>query len=165
MDDVVIASAVRTPIGSFMGGLSTVSAIELGVVVVAEAMRRASLDPARVDEVLMGNVLSAGLGQGPARQVSLRAGIPDSVPSTTINKLCGSGLKAVTLAAQAIRAGDAQVVVAGGMESMSGAPHLLHLRTGTKMGEHRGGRFDDPRRPVVRGVRLPHGRHGGEHRP
>ncbi len=134
MDDVVIASAVRTPIGSFMGGLSTVSAIELGVVVVAEAMRRASLDPARVDEVLMGNVLSAGLGQGPARQVSLRAGIPDSVPSTTINKLCGSGLKAVTLAAQAIRAGDAQVVVAGGMESMSGAPHLLHLRAGTKMG-------------------------------
>ena len=134
MTDVVIASAVRTPIGSFMGALSSVPATELGSVVVAEALRRAALDPARVDELLMGNVLSAGLGQGPARQVSLRAGIPESVPSTTVNKLCGSGLKAVTLAAQAIRAGDARVVVAGGMESMSGAPHLLHLRNPTRMG-------------------------------
>jgi acetyl-CoA C-acetyltransferase len=134
MSDVVIASAVRTPVGAFMGALAGVPATDLGALAVAEAMRRAALDPARVDELLMGNVLSAGLGQGPARQVSLAAGIPESVPSTTINKLCGSGLKAVTLAAQAIRAGDARVVVAGGMESMSRAPHLLQLRTGTRMG-------------------------------
>jgi acetyl-CoA C-acetyltransferase len=136
VSEAVIVSAVRTPIGAFMGGLSSVAATRLGSIVVADAVRRAGIDPGTVDEVLMGNVLSAGLGQNPARQAALNAGIPESVPATTINKLCGSGLKAVTLAAQAIATGDAQVVVAGGMESMSGAPHLLPaLRAGQRTGD------------------------------
>jgi acetyl-CoA C-acetyltransferase len=132
----VIAGAVRTPIGSFVGALSSVPATRLGAIVVAEAVRRAGIDPARVDEVLMGNVLSAGLGQNPARQAALDAGLPEAVPATTVNKVCGSGLKAVALAAQAIRAGDASVVVAGGMENMSAAPHLLPgSREGHRMGD------------------------------
>ncbi len=136
MSGVVIASAARTPIGAFMGGLSEIPATELGAVVIAEALSRAGVEPAAVDEVLMGNVLSAGLGQNPARQAALAAGVPESVPATTVNKLCGSGLKAVTLAAQAIVAGDADVVVAGGMENMSAAPHLLPaLRAGRRMGD------------------------------
>ena len=136
MSEAVIVSAVRTPIGTFMGALSGVPATRLGTVVVAEAVRRAGIAADTVDEVLMGNVFQAGLGQNPARQSALGAGIHESVPATTINKLCGSGLKAVTLAAQAIRAGDARVIVAGGMENMSAAPHLLPaMRAGQRMGD------------------------------
>jgi acetyl-CoA C-acetyltransferase len=136
MREAVIAGAVRTPIGSFLGALSSVPAPRLGAIVVAEAVRRAGIDPAGVDEVVMGNVLSAGLGQNPARQAALEAGLPDAVPATTVNKVCGSGLKAVALAAQAIRAGDADVLVAGGMENMSAAPHLLPgSREGHRMGD------------------------------
>ena len=136
MSEVVIASAVRTPIGTFMGGLSGVSAPDLGGVVIAEALVRAGVPAAQVDDVLIGNVLQAGLGQNPARQAALRAGVPETVPATTINQVCGSGLRAVALAAQAIRAGDARVVVAGGMENMSAAPHLLpDMRAGMRMGD------------------------------
>jgi acetyl-CoA C-acetyltransferase len=136
VSEAVIVGAVRTPIGAFMGGLATVPATRLGAIVIAEAIRRSGIAPGTVDEVLMGNVLSAGLGQNPARQAALAAGIPETVPATTVNKVCGSGLKAVALAAQAIRAGDAHVVVAGGMENMSAAPHLLPaLRAGQRMGD------------------------------
>jgi acetyl-CoA C-acetyltransferase len=136
VSEAVIVGAVRTPIGAFMGGLAPVPATRLGAIVIAEAVRRAGIAPGSVDEVLMGNVLSAGLGQNPARQAALEAGIPETVPATTVNKVCGSGLKAVALAAQAIRAGDARVVVAGGMENMSAAPHLLPaLRAGQRMGD------------------------------
>ena len=136
MSEAVIVGAVRTPIGAFMGGLAPVPATRLGAIVMAEAIRRSGIAPGLVDEVLMGNVLSAGLGQNPARQAALAAGIPETVPATTVNKVCGSGLKAVALAAQAIRAGDARVVVAGGMENMSAAPHLLPaLRAGQRMGD------------------------------
>jgi acetyl-CoA C-acetyltransferase len=136
MAQAVIASAVRTPIGSFNGALAPVPAPALGAVAVEEAIRRAGIDPGGVDEVVMGNVLQAGLGQNPARQAALRAGIPDSVPCTTVNMVCGSGLKAVAMAAQAIAAGDAEVVVAGGMENMSAAPHLLPAaRAGYRMGD------------------------------
>jgi acetyl-CoA C-acetyltransferase len=136
VSEAVIVGAVRTPIGSFMGGLAPVPATRLGAIAIAEAIRRAGIPAGSIDEVLMGNVLSAGLGQNPARQAALEAGIPDTVPATTVNKVCGSGLKAVALAAQAIRAGDARTVVAGGMENMSAAPHLLPaLRTGQRMGD------------------------------
>lgn len=136
MSQAVIVGAVRTPIGAFMGGLAPVPATRLGAIVIAEAIRRSGIAPGLVDEVLMGNVLAAGLGQNPARQAALAAGIPETVPATTVNKVCGSGLKAVALAAQAIRAGDARVVVAGGMENMSTAPHLLPaLRAGQRMGD------------------------------
>ncbi|MGH7847337.1 MAG: thiolase family protein [Candidatus Binatia bacterium] len=135
MTEVIIASAVRTPIGSFRGSLSGISATHLGSIVVAEALRRINLPAAVVDGVIMGNVLSAGLGQAPARQAALAAGIPKAVPCLTINKVCGSGLKAVMLAAQAIRLGDADVVVAGGMESMSNAPYLMEkARAGYRLG-------------------------------
>jgi acetyl-CoA C-acetyltransferase len=133
--DVVIASACRTPIGTFQGNLSGFRAPQLGALAVAEALRRAGVDPAEVDECILGNVLTAGVGQNPARQAAIAAGIPTSVGSMTINKVCGSGLKAVALAAQAIRAGDAEVVVAGGMESMSNAPYLLpEARRGQRLG-------------------------------
>jgi acetyl-CoA C-acetyltransferase len=136
VQEAVIASAVRTPIGAFGGGLASVPATRLGALVVEEAVRRAGIAPGDVDEVLMGNVLSAGLGQNPARQAALGGGLPDSVPATTVNKVCGSGLKAVALAAQAIALGDAEVVVAGGMENMSAAPHLLPgSRTGHRKGD------------------------------
>ncbi|WP_085993878.1 acetyl-CoA C-acetyltransferase [Oceanobacillus senegalensis] len=136
MRDVVIVSAVRTAIGTFMGTLSNTPATELGATVMTEALRRAGVQGNQVDEVIMGNVLQAGLGQGPARQAALKAGIPMEVPATTINKLCGSGLKAVHLASQAIQLGDADVVVAGGMENMSQAPYLLPKgRTGYRMGD------------------------------
>jgi acetyl-CoA C-acetyltransferase len=136
VQDAVIASAVRTPIGAFGGALASVPATELGALVVGEAVRRAGVAPADVDEVLMGNVLSAGLGQNPARQAALAGGLPDSVPATTVNKVCGSGLKAVALAAQAVAVGHAEVVVAGGMENMSAAPHLLPgSREGHRMGD------------------------------
>jgi acetyl-CoA C-acetyltransferase len=135
LEEAVILSAVRTPVGTFNGAFADVPATELGQIVVAEALRRAGVSPEMIDEVLMGNVLSAGLGMNPARQASIFAGLPDSVPATTINKVCGSGLKTVALAAQAIRAGDAEVLVAGGLESMSRAPYLLQkARTGYKMG-------------------------------
>ena len=135
MKEVVIASACRTPIGKFQGGLSGFRAPELGALAIAEALRRARVAPEQVDEVIMGNVLQAGLGQNPARQAARAAGIPDAVGSFTVNKVCGSGLKAVMLAAQAIRAGDADLIVAGGMESMSRAPYLLpSAREGARLG-------------------------------
>ncbi|ADG07850.1 acetyl-CoA C-acetyltransferase [Kyrpidia tusciae] len=135
MVDVVITSAVRTAVGTFQGALSRVPAPELGAAVLKEAAARGGVDPERLDEVIMGNVLQAGLGQNPARQAAMKAGIPQEVPSMTINKVCGSGLKAVMLAAQAIRAGDAEMLLAGGMENMSRAPYLTEgARSGLRMG-------------------------------
>jgi acetyl-CoA C-acetyltransferase len=135
MNEVVLAGAVRTPIGTFGGSFAETSATELGAVAVREALKRAGVQPEDVDEVIMGNVLSAGLGMNPARQAAIAAGIPDSVPATAVNKVCGSGLKAVALAMQAIILGDADVVVAGGMEGMSSAPYLLPKgRYGYRMG-------------------------------
>jgi acetyl-CoA C-acetyltransferase len=135
MNEVVLAGAVRTPIGTFGGSFAETPATELGAVAVREALKRAGVKPEDVDEVIMGNVLSAGLGMNPARQAAIAAGIPDSVPATAINKVCGSGLKAVALATQAIILGDADVVVAGGMEGMSSAPYLLpKARYGYRMG-------------------------------
>ena len=136
MRKVIIASAVRTAIARFQGALIPLSATELGSAVIREAVRRAFIPEAAVDEVLMGNVLSAGLGQAPARQAAIGAGLPDRVPCTTLNKVCGSGLKTVMMAAQAIALGDAEIVVAGGMESMSHAPYLLdRARTGYRLGD------------------------------
>ena len=133
--DVVIVGAARTPIGTFLGGLSPLTAPQLGSIAIKAALERAGVDPAKVDEVWMGNVLQAGVGQAPARQAALGAGIPDTVPCNTLNKVCGSGLKTVISAAQAIALGDAEVVVAGGMESMSNAPYLTHaMRQGARMG-------------------------------
>jgi acetyl-CoA C-acetyltransferase len=133
--EAVIVSACRTPIGSFMGSLSTVPAPRLGAIAVAEAIRRAGIKPTDVDEVILGNVLTAGEGQAPARQAALYAGLPESVECMTINKVCGSGLKSVMLAAQAIQLGDASIVVAGGMESMSNTPYLLEkAREGLRLG-------------------------------
>jgi acetyl-CoA C-acetyltransferase len=131
---VVIVSAVRTPIGSFMGGLSTVPAPRLGAVAIKGALDKINLDPNLVDEVFMGNVVQAGVGQAPARQAAIFAGLPNSVACTTVNKVCASGMKSVMLGAQAIMCGDAEVVVAGGMENMSLIPHYMHLRNGTKFG-------------------------------
>jgi acetyl-CoA C-acetyltransferase len=131
----VILSAVRTPIGKYLGGLASVTAPRLGALVIKETVRRAGVDAATVDEVIMGHVLQGGTGQAPARQAAIHAALPGTVPSVTINKVCGSGLKAVMLAAQAIKAGDAQCVVAGGMESMSNAPHYVYgMRGGVKAG-------------------------------
>jgi acetyl-CoA C-acetyltransferase len=136
MREVVIVSAVRTAIGNFMGALSETPATELGAVVIKEALNRAGIKGEQVDEVIMGNVLQAGVGQGPGRQAAIKAGLPNEVSSMAINKLCGSGLKAVHLAAQAIQTGEAEIVVAGGMENMSLAPYLLAKgRTGYKMGD------------------------------
>ncbi len=132
--EVVIVSAVRTPIGSFLGSLSTVPATKLGSTAIKGALDKINLKPEMVDEVLMGNVVQAGVGQAPARQAALGAGIPTSVPCTTVNKVCASGMKAVMQAAQAIANGDANIVVAGGMENMSLIPHYLHLRNGQKFG-------------------------------
>tara|TARA_B100000809_G_C15135408_1_gene530357 strand:- start:250 stop:1428 length:1179 start_codon:yes stop_codon:yes gene_type:complete len=131
---VVIVSAVRTPIGSFMGSLSSLSATKLGSVAIKGALDKINLDPSLVQEVYMGNVVQAGVGQAPARQAAIGAGIPDNVPCTTINKVCASGMKAVMNAAQAIALGDADVVIAGGMESMSNIPHYVHMRNGHKFG-------------------------------
>src|SRR5947209_11857778 len=138
MPEALILSAARTPIGKYLGGLAEVPAPQLGAVAVAEALRRGEVDPGRVDEVVMGNVLQAGLGQNPARQSALQASLPDTIAAYTVNKVCGSGLKAAMLGAQAIRAGDAEVVVAGGMESMSRAPYLLFgARAGWKFGDQK----------------------------
>ncbi|MGV3459528.1 MAG: acetyl-CoA C-acyltransferase [Flavobacterium sp.] len=131
---VVIVSAARTPIGSFMGGLSTVTASQLGAAAIKGALDKINLDGKHVDEVLMGNVVQAGVGQAPARQASRYAGLPDSVVATTVNKVCASGMKAVMQGAQAIMLGDADVVVAGGMENMSLIPHYVQMRTGVKFG-------------------------------
>ena len=136
MTDIVIVSAVRTAVGKFGGALAKVSAVDLGALVIKEAVARAKLEPGQVSEVIFGQVLQAGCGQNPARQSSIKAGLPDMVPAMTINKVCGSGLKAVMLAAQAIRDGDADVVVAGGQESMSASPHVLPgSRDGQRMGD------------------------------
>jgi acetyl-CoA C-acetyltransferase len=133
--EAVIVSAVRTPVGKFQGGLASLSAPRLGALVVQEAVRRAGVDPAAVEECIMGNVLSAGLGQNPARQAALFGGLPPTVGALTINKVCGSGLEAVALAAQSILVGNAEIVVAGGMESMSNAPYLLpQARQGLRLG-------------------------------
>lgn len=138
LNEAVIVSAVRTPIGSFLGGLSKVSAVQLGAIVIKGALEGTGVPFREVDEVIMGNVLQAGLGQNPARQAALAAGLPQEVPATTINKVCGSGLYAVHLATQAILAGDADIVVAGGMENMTQAPYVLkNARNGFKMGDQK----------------------------
>src|SRR5579885_41583 len=135
MTEIVIAGAVRTPVGAFNGGLSSVPAHVLGQVAIAEAIRRAEVAPEEVSEVIMGQILAAGEGQNPARQASIGAGIPVEVTAYGVNQLCGSGLRSVALGYQAIRAGDSAIVVAGGQESMSQAPHCIHLRGGVKMGD------------------------------
>src|ERR1700730_16637942 len=135
MRESVIVSAVRTPTGKFLGALKGLTATELGALVVADAVRRAGIDPETVDECIMGNVVAAGLGQNPARQAALNGGLPNHVAALTINKVCGSGLKAVMLADQGIRVGDIDIAVAGGMESMSNCPYLLpRVREGLRMG-------------------------------
>ena len=136
--EIVIVSAVRTAVGSFQGSLKDVSATQLGAIVIKEAIERAGVQPEQVSEVIMGNVLQAGLGQNPARQASIHAGVPETVPAMTINKVCGSGLKSIQLAYQAIYAGDADIVVAGGMENMSRAPYLMeNARSGFRMGDQK----------------------------
>src|ERR1700724_4350485 len=136
MKDVVIVAAVRTPVGKFQGAFAEMTAVQLGAIAVREAVRRAGIDPARVDECLMGCVLPAGLGQNPARQAALQGGLADTVAAMTINMVCGSGLKAVALAAQSVMTGAAEIVVAGGMESVTNAPYLLPLgRKGFRMGD------------------------------
>ncbi len=136
MENVVIVSAARTPIGSFQGALSSISAVDLGAIVLSDVMKRADVDNALVNEIIMGNVLQAGTGQNPARQAALKANIPKEIPAFTLNKVCGSGLKAVMLGAQSIRAGESDIVLAGGMENMSQAPYILdpRIRSGIKMG-------------------------------
>ncbi len=135
MTDVVIAAATRTPIGAFNGSLSGFSAADLGQVVIAELLRRARVEAAEVNEVVMGQVLTAGTGQNPARQAAIAAGLPQETTAYVINQVCGSGLRTVALGYQAIKAGDSAIVVAGGQESMSNAPHCMHLRNGVKMGD------------------------------
>src|SRR6201981_361597 len=135
MTDIVIASAARTPVGAFNGGPPSLPAHKLGEVAISEALRRASVEPEDVSEVIMGQILAAGEGQNPARQAAIGAGIPFEVTAYSVNQLCGSGLRTVALGYQAIRNGDSQIVVAGGQESMSQAPHCIHLRNGVKMGE------------------------------
>jgi acetyl-CoA C-acetyltransferase len=134
MKKIVIVSAVRTPIGSFMGGLSNVSAPQLGAIAIKGALNKIQLDPNLVDEVFMGNVVQAGVGQAPARQAAIYAGLSTNVACTTVNKVCASGMKAVMMGAQAIMCDDAEIVVAGGMENMSMIPHYIHLRNGIKFG-------------------------------
>ena len=135
MTDIVLASAARTPVGTFNGDLAGLSAADLGKAAIAEALRRAGVAGDEVSEVIMGQILTAGCGQNPARQAAIAAGLPVEVPAYGVNQLCGSGLKTVAMAAQAISAGDSAIVVAGGQESMSQAPHCVHLRDGTKMGD------------------------------
>jgi len=132
--EVVIVSVARTPIGSFMGSLSRIPAPKLGAIAIKGALDKINLNPNLIDEIFMGNVVSAGIGQAPARQAAIFAGIPDTVPCSTINKVCASGMKSVMLAAQSISLGDTEIVVAGGMENMSSIPHYLHGRQGTKFG-------------------------------
>ena len=135
-DHVVIISGCRTPVGKFQGSLSDLSATQLGAIVVREAVKRAGVEPSQVDECIMGNVISAGLGQNPARQAAIFGGLSPEVGAMTVNKVCGSGLKAVALASQAIQTGDSTLVVAGGMESMTNAPYLLpQARKGLRLGD------------------------------
>src|SRR5207244_12074730 len=133
-DDIVIVSAVRTPVGAFNGALASLPAHELGKVAIGEALKRAGIEGSQVSEVILGQILTAGQGQNPARQASIAAGIPVESPAWGVNQLCGSGLRAVALGYQAILNGDSEIVVAGGQESMSQAPHCAHLRSGVKMG-------------------------------
>ena len=157
----VIVSAVRTPTGKFLGALKEFTAPQLGALVVREAVKRAGIDPATVDECIMGNVIQAGNGQNPARQAALNGGLADHVAALTINKVCGSGLKAVMLAAQGIATGDIEIAVAGGMESMSNAPYLLpRVREGLRMGNGAACRLAGARRPVVQLRAVPHGHVG-----
>jgi acetyl-CoA C-acetyltransferase len=135
MTDVVIASAARTPVGAFNGGLASLAAHKLGEVAIKEAMHRAGVEPGEVNEVILGQILAAGEGQNPARQAAVAAGIPFEATAYGVNQLCGSGLRTVALGYQAIRNGDSDIVVAGGQESMSQAPHCMHLRNGVKMGD------------------------------
>src|SRR5664279_4924940 len=136
LEDVVIVAAVRTPVGKFQGSLSDLSAPQLGAIAVREAVKRAGIDPASVSDCIMGNVVGAGLGQNPARQAALGGGLPSAVAAMTINKVCGSGLKAVALGQQAIQTGNSEIVVAGGMESMSNTPYLLpQARKGYRLGD------------------------------
>ena len=134
MKEVVIVSAVRTPIGSFLGSLSEISASKLGAIAIKGALQKINLDPNLVDEVFMGNVVQAGVGQAPAKQAAIYAGLPDNIPCTTVNKVCASGMKSISFAAQAIQCGDADIVVAGGMENMSQIPHYMNGRKGQKFG-------------------------------
>src|SRR6476661_5011238 len=134
----VIVSAARTPIGKFLGGLAPLTAPELGAVAIREAVKRSGIDLSAIEEVIMGNVIQGGVGQAPARQAAIKGGVPETVSALTINKVCGSGLKAVMLAAQSIKAGDRQVVVAGGQESMSNAPYYIYgMRNGVKLGDQK----------------------------
>ncbi|MGH7059986.1 MAG: acetyl-CoA C-acetyltransferase [Stellaceae bacterium] len=135
MADIVIAGAVRTPVGAFNGGLASLPAHKLGEIAIGEALRRAGVEPREVSEVILGQILAAGEGQNPARQAAIGAGLPFEVTAYGVNQLCGSGLRTVALGYQAIRAGDSEIVVAGGQESMSQAPHCIHLRNGVKMGD------------------------------
>ena len=135
MSDIVIASAARTPVGSFNGAFGSVPAHDLGTVAIKGALERAGVDAAEVSEVIMGQILTAGQGQNPARQASINAGVPQESPAWGVNMLCGSGLRTVALGWQAIRNGDSKIVVAGGQESMSMAPHAQHLRSGARMGD------------------------------
>ena len=164
-DDIVIVSAARTPVGAFNGAFATLPAHELGKVAIEEALKRAGVEGGQVSEVILGQILTAGQGQNPARQASIAAGIPVESPAWGVNQLCGSGLRAVALGYQAILNGDSDIVVAGGQESMSMAPHCQHLRNGVKMGNVRDDRHHDQGRPVGRLQRLPHGHHRRERRP
>ena len=164
-DDVVIVSAARTPVGSFNGAFATTPAHDLGAVAIKAALERAGIEPGRVSEVIMGQILTAAQGQNPARQASIAAGIPVESPAWGVNQLCGSGLRTVALGYQALLNGDSEIVVAGGQESMSMAPHAQYLRGGVKMGGARTRRHHDQGRPVGRLQRLPHGQHRRERRP
>jgi acetyl-CoA C-acetyltransferase len=148
--EAVIISAVRTPVGKFQGALKSFTAPQLGALVVRESVRRAGVKPEDVDEVIMGCVIQAGVGQNPARQAALHGGIPFGVSAVTINKVCGSGLKAVMMAAQSIKLGDAEIIVAGGMESMTNAPYIAAGARRLPARQRHYGRRDDPRRLMVR---------------
>ena len=165
MNEVVITAALRTAVGKFNGSLAKMPAAEFGAQVIKALLERSGVKPDQISEVIMGQVLTAGVGQNPARQALIRAGIPDSVPGMTVNKVCGSGLKATHLAAQAIRCGDAEIVIAGGQENMSAAPHVLQgSRDGFRMGDAK--LIDSMMSgwPLGCVQRLPHGGHGRERR-
>ena len=163
-DDIVIVSAARTPVGAFNGALSSLPAHELGKVAIQEALKRAGVEGGRVSEVIMGQILTAGQGQNPARQASIAAGIPVESPAWGVNQLCGSGLRAVALGYQAILNGDSDIVVAGGQESMSHGAALPASAQRREDGRLRDGRHHDQGRPVGRLQRLPHGHHRRERR-
>ena len=163
-DDIVIVSAARTPVGAFNGAFANLPAHELGKIAIKEALKRAGVEGGKVSEVIMGQILTAGQGQNPARQASIGAGIPVESPAWGVNQLCGSGLRAVALGYQAILNGDSDIVVAGGQESMSQAPHCRAPAQRHEDGRARDGRHHDQGRPVGRLQRLPHGHHRRERR-